>query len=544
MDNVVTDTTQGAHWADVLRARHLVSIGDAAEAEALAMRLLDAGLEEGDFRLQGEAMHILAVGDLRLLGRFERALELSERSTICFERVRHEEGECAALATHCIAAVRLGRFERAMDSALMSVRLADALNIMRKRVLAYQALGIAAYCGRNFDESRNAFQRAIQCAHQCDPPANVFELHVDLSFAEILHYFTERNLGGTRLTLDGVRRHVQEAKRLLMLDGGNISLSPGSHANNLLVLHMGELLLRIWDGDIEVAREGLAEYRTAAMLNGRPWMLATEHWGAAEIALIEGNLELAKTCAGQMLVVAERHRHETLTGIAWQLTSYVCQRAGDHVGALHALQRLLRQEQDARAEGLKSRVNVIQWQLDLRQNQQRVQHLESASRLFEKLAMEDALTGLANRRALETRLGEWLADQQDEKPLFAALIDVDRFKQINDEYSHHAGDEVLKALAAIFRRNVRDGDMCARLGGDEFVLILRGLAREHVEEIHRRIDADVAAWDGSAVAAGLKVGISFGFAPAEPNDTVDALLARADSGMYRDKAKGRVANSE
>lgn len=524
----------------LVRARALVSEGDAAAAVPLATRVLDDALEAGDFRLQGDAMHCLAVAELRLLGRFDRALELAERATLCFQRCGDEAGECAALSTHAVASVRLGRNERAMESALLAVRLAEQLPDPRRRVQAYHALGVAAYSGRNFDESRNAFQRAIQKARQCDPPLNEFELLVDLAFTECLLHFTERNLGGARLSLDAAMRHIAEAHRLLAdaerKGAGNISLSPGSHANNLLVLRMSDLLIGIWTGDTVSASAALAEYRETARRNNRPWMRATESWGEAEIALVQGDLVRAGECAERMIAIAESHAHETLTGIGYQLLSHVCERRGDFAGALDAMKRLVRREQAARAESLKTRVSVIEWQIELRENRQQVERLATSSRLFEKLAMEDALTGLANRRALEAALETMLAEANTSAaPLCVALIDVDKFKQINDRYSHHAGDEALKAVATALRQNVRDGDLCARLGGDEFVLLLRASLAD-AESICHRIESDIARWDGGALAPGLKVTVSIGLAGAESGDTAASLLGRGDQRMYSLKA--------
>lgn len=524
----------------LIRARELVSAGDAQTAAPLATAVLDEALESGDFCLQGEAMHCLAVAELRLLGRFDRALELAERATFCFQRSGDESGECAALSTHAVASVRLGRNERAMESALLAVRLAEQLPDLRRRVQAYHALGVAAYSGRNFDESRNAFQRAIQKARQCEPPLNEFELLVDLAFTECLLHFTERNLGGARLTLDAATRHVAEAHRLLELarqDGAdNISLSPGSHANNLLVLRMSDLLLGIWTGDTAGARVALADYRETARRNNRPWMRATESWGEAEIALAEGEIVLAAQCAERMILIAESHGHETLTGIGYQLLCHVCERRDDFAGALQAMKRLVRREQSARAESLKTRVSVIEWQIELRENRQQVERLASSSRLFERLAMEDALTGLPNRRALEGALTGMLADlESHQSPLSVALIDVDRFKQINDSFSHHAGDAALRAIAQAFRQNLREGDFCARLGGDEFVLALRA-EPEVAANICQRIEADIADWDGGPLAPGLRISVSIGLAPAAPGDSVEALLDRGDARMYQLKS--------
>ena len=524
------------------RARALISAGNAGQAMPLALEVLDHALESGDFRLQGEAMHCMAVSELRLLGRFDRALELSERAAICQQRVGNDAGESTALATHAIAAVRLGRHERAMESALLAVRLAESVGDPARLVLTYHALGVAAYSGRNFAESRNAYQRAIRFAGEAIPPLNVFELQVDLAFTEGLQYFTERNLGGNRLSLDAMTRHLAECRRLQTADGGNISLSPGSHVNNLVVLGLSATLLPTWLGNLAEAERALAEFRATEGADRRPWMMATTHWAEAEIALVRNDHAAARRHAQALTDISLAHGHATLTSIGYQLLSFVCHSQGEHVDALRALQQLLKREQTARAESLQSRVEVIEWQLDLRRQEQRVQRLETDSRLFEKLAMEDALTGLPNRRRLESELKAWLDVQGNiGEPLCVALIDVDRFKDVNDRHSHNVGDAVLKRIAQIFREGLRDHDFPARLAGDEFVIVLRNTSVAAARDICARLGDATRTFDWSSIADGLSATISIGLAQSRPGDTVEEMLARSDAAMYSEKAARRPA---
>jgi diguanylate cyclase (GGDEF)-like protein len=266
-------------------------------------------------------------------------------------------------------------------------------------------------------------------------------------------------------------------------------------------------------------------------------MLATEAWGEAEIAIVENDLAHASACAARMIDVALAHRHETLTGIAHQLASWIAQLRGDAGDALSALKNLIRREQAARAESLKSRVNVIEWQLALRHNRHEVEKLASANRLFEKLAMEDALTGLPNRRALEARLEtDFGRPMQAERCL--ALVDVDRFKDINDRHSHQVGDEVLQAVAAAFRRNVREADFCARLAGDEFVLLFH-CDLPAAQQICARIQAELAS--GLAHRPAVRMSVSIGLVRVNAVEPATQALARADAAMYSAKAGGRSA---
>lgn len=518
------------------RAHQCIGEGDADGAMALASALLKQAEEQADAVLQAEATLCLATTELRLRGGFRSALELSQRAAVYFQRAEETAGECRALGTHAIAAARLGQYERAMEHSLLAVRLASSLGPCLEQVTSYHALGIAAFSGQNFVEAHNAYQQAIRLAARCEPPVNPFELLVDLASTEALHHFTERNLGGQRLSTDMLARHVEECQRLRAEAVGDIGLAPGSQAGNLLVLGLCRTHLLAWQGRLAEADAALEDLRRLRQRAGRPWMQAAVHWASSEIALARGDLEAASAEADVMVVVASRHGHESLAAIGHHLASHVRQARGDHRGALAALRRLSQREQQARAESLKTRVDVIEWQLELRQKEQRVRRLETDTRLYERLAMEDSLTGLANRRRAEAAIARALEDlRAEDSPWCLALLDVDRFKQVNDRFSHNVGDEVLKALAQILRACLREKDLPARLAGDEFVLLLREVDLDGARHICRRIEAAVRAHDWSGLADGLQASVSIGLAQARPGEAPAALMLRSDQDMYRRK---------
>ena len=155
-------------------------------------------------------------------------------------------------------------------------------------------------------------------------------------------------------------------------------------------------------------------------------------------------------------------------------------------------------------------------------------------------ALEDELTGLSNRRAARTRLSAELGlARRDSTQLAVVLLDVDRFKTINDTWGHGVGDEVLRALATASQLSLRPGDLAARLGGDEFLLLLRGADTAAATDVANRLAEVIgclrAAPDGSAftVSAGIAT---------YPTDATDdrELLDRADQALYRAKANGRA----
>lgn len=173
-----------------------------------------------------------------------------------------------------------------------------------------------------------------------------------------------------------------------------------------------------------------------------------------------------------------------------------------------------------------------------------VEHFLGTSRL-EHIALHDPLTGLANRLLFERRLQEEVRNSMAHNKIFAVhIIDLDRFKQVNDTYGHGAGDQVLTGVAARLRALVAPRDTVARLGGDEFAIIQAGLddseravalAEKIVQSVSQRYPIT-----GDMVEIGVSIGVS-----SYPSDTVEEseLLEYADLALYHVKNSGRNAYS-
>lgn len=176
-----------------------------------------------------------------------------------------------------------------------------------------------------------------------------------------------------------------------------------------------------------------------------------------------------------------------------------------------------------------------------RENAALVERLDAA----ERKARTDALTGLSNRRGLTDGLAQAMKAARDTgTPLSVAIVDIDRFKQINDQWGHAIGDEVLRYLGSFLTHCLKksDGGFAARYGGEEFVVVLPGMALATACKALEAIRAALArqvmrrASDGARLG---KVSFSAGVAQLRESDDVESLLNRADAAVYTAKRAGR-----
>jgi diguanylate cyclase (GGDEF)-like protein len=185
---------------------------------------------------------------------------------------------------------------------------------------------------------------------------------------------------------------------------------------------------------------------------------------------------------------------------------------------------------------------ALVWVVVLRTRVAQQTHLlRKSEERFRYLALHDALTGLATRLLLDDRLDIALESaRRRQKCLAVLMLDVDRFKQINDTLGHSVGDAVLRATATRIVAAVRKSDTVARVGGDEFVVVLTDLsepgeARIIAEKLLADISAPIAA-DGREVLISASIGICNAMAPlGDPGE----LLKNADLALYRAKSMGR-----
>ncbi|HQD64008.1 MAG TPA: diguanylate cyclase [Casimicrobium huifangae] len=292
-------------------------------------------------------------------------------------------------------------------------------------------------------------------------------------------------------------------------------------------------------GDNELALQILArardeEYRLGLRGHGA---VSESHLGAAYQAL--GRPQEAIAAFRSAIDKLKEGNPRDLAG-AWEELAAAYESVGDTAAALDALKQTRAAERRLRDDAAHSAAG----------RQERRDEVNRLAEQWTRLASEDGLTALANRRAFDRKLAALAEAAKTGHPFAVVLFDLDHFKQINDTHGHAIGDAVLKRFAAILRSERRTDDLAARIGGEEFALLLVAASVEQARAVAVKVqkELDRVAWP--QIAERLVVTVSAGIAcsaealvgaSSETNagDCADALLAAADRRLYAAKAAGR-----
>lgn len=209
---------------------------------------------------------------------------------------------------------------------------------------------------------------------------------------------------------------------------------------------------------------------------------------------------------------------------------------------------------DFMSKPLKSRVlgarlragqRVVMLQNEIERDREEIRRfaaeLAVTNRRLQEAALTDVLTGFPNRRyAIERFQQEWLASNRSKRPLSCMVIDIDYFKTINDSHGHDIGDLVLKETAQAIKSGLRAQDVVCRMGGDEFLVICPETDLAAARICGERVHQSVAGMRLKAGTLKLTGSVSVGYATRDAStDDIDALMKRADEGVYLAKQQGR-----
>lgn len=523
--------------------------------------------------LIAEATRIKRLDYDRLKTLAEEAYELALQPDADGDQYRFGMASALSLLAH-LSGVR-GESETALQQASQALALLDPREPSSVLGDLYLTMGWAHYQIGSYVDSLNDLTSAQRIAERIDDPS--LTAYVMDRIANVYHA-TER----ASLALDLQQRALAIHRELGDATGEAIVLNNITYTYLDLgryddalgtvhgALHWAEneerlyLLMGILDTVAEVYRRR-GDLETAAEYSARGHELASENRSEpdrgdalltmARIALERERYDEALEAAEGSLAIAEKHGRSIEEFTCHELLSRIQEKRGDTANALahhrryHELERIRVNEETAtRLASLQVEHEVGTARKDAEIHrlrslalQREVEQRRIAQAQLEAQASLDPWTGLYNRRHLSVLAEDLERDLAQGRQASVILLDLDRFKEINDTYGHFAGDRALVAIARLLRDNARDSDTPLRYGGDEFLLLLGGTGTEKASIIAERLRLAIASQPIEYRGVVIPLTVSLGVTSVGPGEPIAllSLVERADRALYAAKRAGR-----
>ncbi len=561
---------------------------DAPHAAALAEEALQ--LAEAEGYTAGIALALRMLGHHRYLARadYEGALHDLRRALALLERSGDPRGRADVLNGIGNVHWRRGEYPEAMRCHLRALEMQRATGDSLGEGLSLNALGNVSYHLGDYGQALDYYQASLKLREEIGDRVgvayclnNIGNIHGQLGESQrALEYMLQalaikegadpQAAGISMLNVGSAYADLGDDDRALAyMDRAAVRLreTGARDAEATCLRDIGRVHER--RGDLDKALDcyqaslattralgaRMAEAETLIRL-GALRVRTGEH--DAGLADLHSALEMVSELGARPQVYAA---HEALTQV-YEARGELG-RALEHYRAFHAAWRdVFNAETNARIKSVLVRAEVQQAQREaeiLRQKNDeltaaygRLRHADEEKALLvarlreqaaelERQTREDALTGLFNRRHLDTLLSaEWERALRFGRAMTVAMADIDHFKDVNDRFSHAVGDEVLRTVARILRENTRGVDVVARYGGEEFCLVLVEATADEAVRLCERLRGLIADHDWASIRPGLALTVSIGVAGLhEGADAPDVLLAAADMRLYAAKHAGR-----
>lgn len=503
------------------------------QAQALAAAALADARSDGDLLMQARALHLLGRAE-HLDANLHAALSLARQAAHLFHVLDRPQEESMALSHVAHLATLLGRPEEAIESATLGVQLADTLPPGLHTVDAYNYLGVAA-TWIDADHADRILTKTIELAQQLLPPPAAARPMLNRLVNELYRLELCLQRGQTPVLRSAMWAQLDDFQQLARRPCA-ASTAPHDHCGPAM-----EALLDIVSAGFQAhAGQRLKALDTALGIDASAlprWLHAFVYWIVARCQLVAGQWTAALATTQRTLDIAGPQGQLQFELMSRYQRMEACKALGDAEGVHAEFQAFRACQLRQQTEVITNRERTAALHLAWREQTRALEALHNSTRALEQLTLEDPLTGLANRRYLERRLAELLAPQpaQPVLPWCLVMIDIDDFKQINDQYTHVLGDEVLRQMAQLLRGVSRPQDLAVRLAGDEFVLILHETTEPVGNTLVARLNRAIEQHPWSAIQPGLAVRASIGLAQAHPDDSSASLLRRSDLRMYADK---------
>ncbi len=463
-----------------------------------------------------------------------RTMELASQALVLFERLEDRVGQCHAMSSLCSAHRLMDDFVQAIEMGQHGLALAQAIGDQETQADLLVNLGLAYKRSDNYDLAYTVYQQARVLYHAIGDRFREGLALTDLAIAHAAHGQYDLALSFVRECKD-LEIDEPNAKGYAFLVRGQIYAGKKEFDRALPYLHQA----------LQFANDH-AEHKLLAQLTlqtiGQAYI--EQHELDQAIRYLQQGLAITPKTQSNLI---EYRLHEMLAQV--YETQGNLEQALGHYKQFHRIkEKLFNDNNTSRRQALE-----IQHQTEIARREAEIyrlhnvelqQEIDERKRLQEELrqqAITDELTQVFNRRYfLQLARAELTRAIRLHHPIAVALIDLDHFKRVNDDYGHAAGDQAIIAMAKICQKNIRAIDVFARFGGDEFALLFPEIDGAMASQILQRIQRVLVDQPLNLGGRPIALTVSAGVASFESKtDSVDMLLARADQALYQAKEAGR-----
>jgi diguanylate cyclase (GGDEF)-like protein len=539
----VIDTAAITEQSDpITHAWHLGCTGRSVEALALASQTLAHARSSGDDRLAARCDTDIAWYCFQI-GKAELGLTHVRRAIDFWVRNSEPGPEAYARAYFGWLLLELGLPEEAMEEATRALELADRTGEPRAQSLATNVICIIFWYNKQPDRAILMGERALELArsvgdksYECWWLINLGGAHSEAGYiAQALgtpddgHQMLDRALELTEQALDiAVEIGDDWAARICLGNSADFYSHLGDHDKALHCMEQYQLFQHnsyLRDRQQYLYTLGQIYSNFGKFEEALSLLLEAESLiadGGSFDSYIQIYLYLSQTYEGlgkfNLALEANKKYHQMYLRNSAEKTQ---QRA--RLAEIYYETKRLKDVAETelkRAETLEASYHKLQEQTDI----------------LAHAVYIDTLTGLYNRKYLDSRFKELASEK---RPYSIAILDIDHFKSINDNFSHMIGDQVLSAIGTILHNQLRTTDQAIRFGGEEFVIVLEDAERARAIEVCERLRSAVEHWNWSTICNGLRVTMSIGIADTRSASSPDEILKIADQNLYKAKRGGR-----
>jgi diguanylate cyclase (GGDEF)-like protein len=499
----------------ILRARERISRSDPMAAKDLALQAEHLARDDDDRAAQAEALAVVAMC-WRLRDEYDQAFPAALRAAELSRDLDEPAVQARSRSEVARVLQATGETSEALQESLAALELAEASGDLDAFVVVLTTVANVYLALQQFDLAIQMCERAAETARLIgDEIANAALLDT-AACALIGVAYKARAEGDEKAAVEAALAAAERSRTAMLIarrcgHRRNEAAAVANLAEELAFAGYSEralALLESWPTDPE--RD--SRYTLTHHLDTRGCILMAMGRFDEAIEFFTRALDLAESKGAAMMSC--EHLAEAQEG------------NGDVTGALASYKQfhLLYVQVASEAAQRNARVAAVRMETEQAKGQAEQQRQRADGLL--RMSLEDPLTGLANRRRLDDLLST------DAGSYAVALIDVDHFKRVNDQFSHQVGDEVLRQLAVLLRAGCRAADVAARYGGEEFAVLFHGLSGPEAAAAAERIRRTVETYAWETIAKGLSVTVSAGVAAG-------GLLPVADKRLYAAKHAGR-----